>query len=388
MRKRRVAILGSTGSIGRSTIDVVRRLGDRFEVHALAARVSSRRLTGQARRLRPARIVTTDRRACQRARKALGREFSVEWGLEPLIDIARSPKVDILVMAMSGTMGLLPVVAALEKGKRVAIATKEILVAYGQRVMALAGRHGGEVLPVDSELAAIHQCLRSGNSKEVKRVVLTASGGPFRDRKIPARATVRQVLDHPTWQMGRKITVDSATLMNKGLEAIETSRLFGLDPHQVEAVVHPQSIVHSFVEFADGSVIAQLSDPDMRLPIQYALCYPDRLPSPIRPLNLLKTGSLDFAPIDTKRFPCYDLARSALRSGPQATCALNAANERAVRAFLAGRIVFHDIPAIIRTTLKVQSSRGPKNPTIAKLMDIESSALSTAEALVNAAGGN
>jgi 1-deoxy-D-xylulose-5-phosphate reductoisomerase len=256
-------------------------------------------------------------------------------------------------MAMSGTGGLLATLAALQKGKRVALATKEILVGYGEPVMRAARRYGGTVLPIDSELSAVHQCLsrevqrtkdkgqRGGpDAAGVRRVILTASGGPFWRTGLPARARVADVLKHPTWSMGRKITVDSATLMNKGLEVIETCRLFGLGPEQVETVIHPQSIVHSLVEFNDGSVLAQLSHPDMRLPLQYCLTWPERLPSLVRPLTLHEVGRLDFHFIRHSDFPCLALAYQALGSGPAATCALNAANQVAVSAFLGGRIPF------------------------------------------------
>ena len=243
MRRKHVAVFGSTGSIGRATLDVVRRMPDRFKVHALAAHSSTRGLLAQTRRHKPAAAVFTDWSAYERARKAGRFEADLAWGLDSLIDIASSPAVDIVVMAMSGTIGVLPVIAALESGKRVAIATKEILVGFGRHVMACARRSGGELLPIDSELSALFQCLDGRGMDSVRRVILTASGGPFWRKGIPARATVRQVLRHPTWNMGDKITVDSATMMNKGLEAIETSRLLELEPGRIDALIHPQSIV-------------------------------------------------------------------------------------------------------------------------------------------------
>jgi 1-deoxy-D-xylulose-5-phosphate reductoisomerase len=292
VRRQRIALFGSTGSIGRSTLDVVRHLPDRFEVSVLAANRSVRRICEQAREFRPAQVILTDLAACDAARKALEPEVKVNWGPSALIDAAADRSTDTVVMAMSGTGGLLAVLAALEAGKKVALATKEILVGYGEQVMQTARRRGGTVLPIDSELSAVHQCLSrkgqrtkdKGRSAEsdtdgIRRVFLTASGGPFWRTGLPARAGLADVLKHPTWSMGRKITVDSATLMNKGLEVIETCRLFGLRPDQVEPVIHPQSIVHSLVEFVDGSVLAQLSEPDMRLPLQYCLTWPDRVPS-------------------------------------------------------------------------------------------------------------
>ncbi|HDQ98942.1 MAG TPA: 1-deoxy-D-xylulose-5-phosphate reductoisomerase [candidate division WOR-3 bacterium] len=371
MRRRRVAVYGSTGSIGRATLDVIRRMPDRFEVAALACRASARAVAAQARRFGVTRVVLTDGAACRRARRLLEPACKVGWGLDGLLDIAADRRTEIHVMAMAGTIGVLPSVAALERGRRLAIATKEILVGFGGPVMRLAAHHGTEVIPVDSELSAVHQCLRSGRAREVRRVVLTASGGPFRRAAPRANATVQTVLRHPTWRMGRKITVDSATMMNKGLEIIETARLFGLEPRQVEAVIHPQSLVHSLVEFNDGSMLAQLARPDMRLPIQYALTWPDRLASPVGPLDLAAPGRLDFESISPGRFPCYALARRALETGPAATCALNAANEVAVEAFLAGRLRFGRIAEAVAAVLDNCRAGRTRNPGIATLLNLE-----------------
>jgi 1-deoxy-D-xylulose-5-phosphate reductoisomerase len=276
---------------------------------------------------------------------------------------------------MSGTIGLLPTLAALEAGKRVAIATKEILVGFGEHVMRTAAISDAVVLPVDSELCAIHQCLAGRPGREIRRVLLTASGGPFRRKGPPTRATVAQVLKHPTWNMGDKITVDSATMMNKGLETIETARLFSLKSNQIDAVIHPGSIVHSLLEFVDGSTMAQLSHPDMRLPIQYCLTFPDRLPSPVRELNLAEVSKLEFQPIPRGRFPCYDLALRASRQGGAMPCVLNAANQVAVESFLADRIVFGSIPSIIDRTMRAyrrQAKAGPKRLTVRSLLNAES----------------
>jgi 1-deoxy-D-xylulose-5-phosphate reductoisomerase len=287
---------------------------------------------------------------------------------------------------MSGTAGLLATVAALELGKQVALATKEILVGYGEPVMRIARRNGGTVLPIDSELSAVHQCLtRKGrrtkdegrrtelDTSAVKRVILTASGGPFWRKGLPSRARLSDVLKHPTWSMGRKITVDSATLMNKGLEVIETCRLFGLRPEQVVPVIHPQSVVHSLVEFRDGSVIAQLSLPDMRLPIQYALTWPDRIPSLTQTLDLAGVGRLDFHAVNMDRFPCLGLAYQALQAGPAATCALNSANQVAVDAFIAGGIAFGDIPRVIARVLAgLETAARSARPGIGHLLGVES----------------
>ena len=380
MRRQRVAVFGSTGSVGTSALDVIAHLAERFKVTALAAGRSVDRIARQARRFRPERVILTDRAACDEVRRRLGAGFDVRWGPGALIDAASA---DILVMAMSGTAGLLAVITALEQGRRVALATKEILAGYGEVVMRMAGRGRGQILPIDSELCAVHQCLAGRDLSEIRRVILTASGGPFRHRGPPRNATVTQVLNHPTWTMGRKITVDSATMMNKGLEVIETVRLFGLAPEQVEAVIHPQSIIHSLMEFRDGSMLAQLSHADMRLPVQYCLTYPDRLPSLAKPLSLTEVRRLEFQPIDRKRFPCLELAYRALGQGPSAPCALNAANQVAVEAFLDGKIAFGAIPGIIDATLTAHSRTArAQRPTIKNLMHVEAWAAAHAAGLV------
>jgi 1-deoxy-D-xylulose-5-phosphate reductoisomerase len=388
VKRQRIALFGSTGSIGRSVLEVVRHLPDRLEISVLAASRSVRRICAQAREFKPAQVVLSDLDACDKARRLLGTGTDVRWGPAALIDAAAARSTDVVVMAMSGTAGLLATVAALELGKKVALATKEILVGYGEPVMRIARRNGGTVLPIDSELSAVHQCLsRKGrrtkdegqsaapDTSDVRRVILTASGGPFWRTGLPARARLADVLKHPTWSMGRKITVDSATLMNKGLEVIETCRLFGLKPGQVVPVIHPQSVVHSLVEFRDGSVIAQLSLPDMRLPIQYALTWPDRTPSLTRTLDLAGVGSLDFHAVDLRRFPCLRFAYQALQAGPAATCALNSANQVAVDAFVGGGIAFGDIPRVIdRVLADFDTAASPVRPGIGHLLRVESRA--------------
>jgi 1-deoxy-D-xylulose-5-phosphate reductoisomerase len=357
---------------------VIRRLPERLELVSLAAGRSVRRVAAQARRFRAGRVVVAEARACVEARKRLGPGFRVGWGPAALLDAATDPRVDTVVMAMSGTQGLLAVLAALERGKRVCIATKEILVGFGEQLMRAARNHRAEVLPIDSELAAVHQCLAGQ-----RRILLTASGGPFWRTGPPARAALKDVLRHPTWNMGRKITVDSATLMNKGLEVIETVRLFGVRPEQVETVVHPQSVIHSLVEFVDGSVKAQLSSPDMRLPIQYALLWPDRLPSPARFLDLHAVARFDFHPTDAARFPCLGLAYQSLRIGGAAPCVLNAANQVAVEAFLAGRVEFGTIPDIIAAVLTEHAGhRQAAHPGIKRLLAAEARATRLADKLV------
>jgi 1-deoxy-D-xylulose-5-phosphate reductoisomerase len=402
VKRQRIALFGSTGSIGCSTLDVVRHLPDRFRVSVLAANSSVRRICEQAREFEPDQVILGDYTACEAARKTLGPQTEVRWGPDALIDAATARSTDTVVMAMSGTGGLLAVVAALERGKKVALATKEILVGYGEPVMKLARRHGGSVLPIDSELSAVHQCLsRKGqrtkdkgqsadpDTSDVRRVILTASGGPFWRTGLPAKARLADVLRHPTWSMGRKITIDSATLMNKGLEVIETCRLFGLRPDQVEPVIHPQSIVHSLVEFIDGSVLAQLSLPDMRLPLQYCLTWPDRTPSLTRTLDLAGVGRLEFHAVNHDQFPCLKLAYRALSAGPAATCALNAANQVAVDAFIEGRIAFGDIPKVISRVLAAvsrPSSLVPR-PSIGRLLHTESWAAAHAIKTVAALAG-
>lgn len=363
MKRQRIALFGSTGSIGRSALDVVRHLPDRFEVSVLAANRSVRRICEQAREFKPSKVILGDYHAYEKARPALGSQTEVQWGPAALIDAAAARSTDVVVMAMSGTAGLLSVVAALELGKKVALATKEILVGYGEPVMNLARKHGGMILPIDSELSAVHQCLAGRPATDIRRVILTASGGPFWRKGLPSGARLADVLKHPTWSMGRKITVDSATLMNKGLEVIETCGLFGLESRQVQPVIHPQSVVHSLVEFHDGSVLAQLSSPDMRLPLQYCLTWPDRTASLARTLDVAAVGRLEFHAIKPNRFPCLKLAYEALDAGPAATCALNAANQVAVESFIGGRIAFGDIPRVISRVLE---SPFPSSPSVSR----------------------
>ncbi len=380
MRRRNLAVFGSTGSVGRAVLDVARHLPDRFCIHTLAANRSVRAIIAQAREFSPRRIVLSDLAACEHARRELGRDCRVEFGPGAMIDAAALAAVDTVVMVMSGTAGLLPTLAAAERGKRICLATKELLVGYGEPLMRLARRRGAEVLPIDSELSAVHQCLCGRGAREVRRVILTASGGPFRRTGPPQRARIADVLRHPTWKMGRKITVDSATLMNKGLELIETARLFGLAPAQVAAVIHPQSVVHSMVEYADGSLLGQLSVPDMRLPVQYALTWPDRVPALVRPLGFGRAFALEFAPVDRRRFPCFDLACRALRAGPAATCALNAANDVAVEAFLSAKLELGAIPRIIGAAMKTTVRTGSPARTIGALLQIEARARRAAAA--------
>jgi 1-deoxy-D-xylulose-5-phosphate reductoisomerase len=349
-----VAVLGSTGSIGTSTLDVIAASSDRFSAHVLAAHTSVGKLLEQARRFRPAWVVVTDPAAAATiGAGSLPPGTRLAVGADALEDIVRDPAVDRVVSAIVGAAGLRSTWAAVEAGKTIALANKETLVMAGPLVMRLAARTGAVILPVDSEHSAIQQALCSGSGAEVRRIVLTASGGPFRTRPAEtfAAVTPEEALRHPTWSMGPKITIDSATMMNKALELIEARWLFGLPASKLEVLVHPQSIVHSLVEFVDGSVMAQLSPPDMRLPIQYALSHPRRLPGPARRFDFTQAFALEFAPPDPARFPALVLGHEAAARGGTAGAVLNAANEEAVGGFLAGRLRFTDIAAVCRRVL-------------------------------------
>jgi 1-deoxy-D-xylulose-5-phosphate reductoisomerase len=331
-----VAILGSTGSIGQSALAVVDAHPQKLRVVGLAAGGNATRLAEQVERYRPSRAA-----------------LATENGPQGLIDVATHPDADVVLFASSGTAALDAVLAAIEAGKTIALANKEILVMAGSVVMAAAQARGVAVLPVDSEHNAIHQCLHGRSPAEVHRLILTASGGPFRNMAARELATVSaaDALNHPTWRMGPKITVDSATLMNKGLEVIEARWLFDVPAERIDVIVHPQSIVHSMVELVDGSVIAQLGVTDMRLPIQYAFSYPERWSAPLPPLDLARAGRLEFEPADTDRFPCLALAFRALRGPHGLPIVLNAANEIAVAAFLQERLGFTGISEVIRHTM-------------------------------------
>jgi 1-deoxy-D-xylulose-5-phosphate reductoisomerase len=350
----RVAVLGSTGSIGRSTLDVIAASNGRFVPFLLAAHRGVEALVEQARACRPRWVVLTDPAAAANLDPGdlpSGTQLAV--GPDALDELVRSPEIDRVVSAIVGAAGLRSTWAALEAGKTVALANKETLVMAGPLVTRLAERTGGRIIPVDSEHSAIHQALRSGAAHEVRRIVLTASGGPFRLRPADtlAAATPAEALQHPTWSMGPKITIDSATMMNKALELIEARWLFGVPADKLAVLVHPQSIVHSLVEFVDGSVMAQLSPPDMRLPIQYALSHPDRRDGPARRLDFSQTLRLDFEPPDPARFPAVRLGHEAAARGGTCGTVLNAANEEAVRGFLAGELRFTGIADVCARVL-------------------------------------
>ena len=362
---KRIAILGSTGSIGQSALAVVDSHADRLRVVALAAGENISRFVDQMVRFQPDTVAMATLAAINEAKSELTLRNRptprvTACGADGLIAVATHPDADIVLFASSGTAGLGAVLAAIEAGKTIALANKEILVMAGSVVMEAARRRGVAVLPVDSEHNAIHQCLHGRSPVEVRRLILTASGGPF--RSLPAgrlqAVTPEDALRHPTWRMGPKITVDSATLMNKGLEVIEARWRFGTGPENIEVVIHPQSIVHSMVELVDGSVIAQLGVTDMRLPIQYAFSYPDRWNTPLPPLDLTHCGRLDFEAPDVARFPCLSLAFRALEGSVGLPIVLNAANEVAVACFLETRLSFTDIPQVIEQTMERYDRNG------------------------------
>ena len=370
-RLRQIAILGSTGSIGQSALAVVAAHPDRLRVVAMAAGENIARFVEQVARFTPDTIAMSASRALADARAELRRRGAVESscalsGPEGLIAVATHPDVDVVLFASSGTAALDAVFAAIDAGKTIALANKEILVMAGGIVMEAARRRGVAVLPVDSEHNAIHQCLHGRSSAEVRRLILTASGGPFRDMPLSdiASVTPEEALRHPTWTMGPKITIDSATLMNKGLEVIEARWLFDVAPDRIQVLVHPQSIVHSMVELVDGSIIAQLGVTDMRLPIQYAFSYPARWNAPLPPLDLARAGRLDFSAPDTGRFPCLNLAFRALEGHAGLPIVLNAANEIAVSAFLERRIALTAIPDLIGRAMdavvEMEKAKAPK----------------------------
>ena len=349
MRKRRIAILGSTGSIGTQTLDVIRRHPDMFEVELISARRNVYLLTKQAIEFDAANVVICEESKYKETADALQDKGIKVWsGVDSLCELVKMSSVDIVVGAMVGFSGLRPTLAALEAGKTVALANKETLVAAGPIVIRTMLEHNAVILPVDSEHSAIFQCLLASKGNSVEKIHLTASGGPFRtwERARIAAATAQQALKHPNWNMGAKVTIDSATMMNKGFEVIEAKWLFDLNPDQINVVVHPESIIHSMVEFEDGAVIAQMGCPDMREPIGFALSYPQRVSVGNKKLDFASMGHLSFEAPDMKKFPCLELAYDAIKRGGNVPCALNAANEVTVAAYLKGLIGFYDIARI------------------------------------------
>ena len=365
-------MLGSTGSIGRSTLDVVAAHPERLEVVGLAAHTQWERLAEQCRAFRPATAILTDRGAFDAAdRSHFPAGTRLLFGDESVVELVQAPQVDVVLAAVVGAAGLTGTWAAVQAGKTIALANKETLVVAGALVLAEARRTGAVILPVDSEHSAIHQALAGRGIEQVARVVLTASGGPCRGKSAAEleRVTPAQALKHPTWTMGPKISIDSATLMNKALEVIEAAHLFGLPASKLDVVVHPESIVHSFVEFADGSVIAQLSPPDMKLPIQYALLYPDRVPGPATKLNWATLSHLHFEPPDRVAFPALELGFEVVRRGGSSGAVLNGANEIAVERFLDGKIGLTDIARCCRAVL--DSHETEANPTLERLTALD-----------------
>ena len=355
MEKRRVAILGSTGSIGRQALDVIRQHRDMFEVELLTANNSADLLISQAIEFDANNVIICNQQKYRQVADALEPHYiKVFAGMQSVCDLVQGSNIDIVLTSMVGFSGLESTIAAVKAGKTIALANKETLVAAGQIVMNMAAEHRSRILPVDSEHSAIFQCLMGSAGADIEKIHLTASGGPFRtwEREAIAKATREQALNHPNWSMGSKITIDSATMMNKGLEIIEARWLFGTPGEKINVVVHPESIIHSMVEYADGSVIAQMGHPDMREAIQFAFSYPYRLPLDNRKLNFAELGRLTFSAPDTEKFPALKLAYEALEKGGNMPCIMNAANEAAVSAFLDGRIGFYDITDTVSSCME------------------------------------
>jgi len=361
--RRRIAILGATGSIGKSTLDLIERSPERFDIVAVTAATNSEALADIARRTRAKLAVVADDASLSDLQARLaGTDCRAASGDQALIEAA-SVEADLVIAAIVGCAGLKPVMAAVEAGRTVALANKEALVTAGELMTGAAARHGAILLPVDSEHNAIFQCFAGSDKDDVARIILTASGGPFWTASVEtiAAATPEQAVAHPNWSMGAKISVDSATLMNKGLELIEAHYLFGLPSNRIDILIHPQSVIHSMVEFVDGSVLAQLGSPDMRIPIAYALAWPERMETPAQRLDLAAVARLDFEAPDVGRFPALRVAREALEAGGAAPIVLNAANEVAVASFLSGEIRFTDIVRVVEEALGDAQARAPQS---------------------------
>ena len=381
IKRRKVLLLGSTGSIGTSALKVAQDIPERMEIVGLAAARSVDALVAQVRETGVKQVALTDEAAAAKARSLLPSDVTLHVGASGLVDLVRASDADMVLVAIVGVAGLAPALAAIEEGKHLAVASKEILVMAGEAVTEAARRKGVDILPVDSEHNAIFQCLEGHRDNAVRRILLTASGGPF--RQLPAdqlpHVTLAQALKHPTWTMGRKITIDSATLFNKGLEMIEARWLFDIEMPRVQVVVHPQSVVHSMVEYVDGSIIAQLSTPDMCLPIQYALLYPERLRSDRVQTNFAKIGQLTFEEPDTDRFPALGLARRAGEIGGTLPAVLNAANEVAVERFCARQLGFTGIAQLV--TRVMDAHRVIEQPTLEQILEADRWARAEAESL-------
>jgi len=393
-----LTVLGSTGSIGVNTLDVVRRcaLGARhqYRVYALVAGHNVEALASQIREFRPkvAAVATSaDLERLISALESAGLPRSqwpeLGWGDEIRVQASVASEVDTVISAIVGVTGLTATYEAIRCGKRVGLANKEVLVSCGKLVMGAVQEHGAELVPVDSEHNGAHQCLRAGNRREVARLILTASGGPFRNtpREALANVTPEQALQHPTWRMGNRITIDCATLMNKGFEVIEACWLFGFAPSQVDVVIHPQSTVHAMIEYTDGSVLAQISATDMRMPIQYALTYPDRSEAPVPKIDWAQAREWQFLPPDLDKFPLLKLAYECQEAGGSATCTLNAADEVAVEAFLGNRIPYPAIHEVVRETLSRMAAREPR--TVGDVLEIDAQSREMARELVKSRAG-
>lgn len=379
-----VSILGSTGSIGRQSLDIISRLPE-IKVAALTAGTSAERMAEQCRQFRPElAVMATEAAAKELSKRISDLPIRVEWGEQGLLDAASMPSANCVITAVVGMVGLKPTLAAIRAGKRIGLANKETLVCAGELVMAEAEKYHAEIIPVDSEHSAIFQCLMGcGDKKEVKRLILTCSGGPFFGKSREELKTVTQAdaLKHPNWKMGAKITIDCATLMNKGLEVIEAMRLYRMPLEQVDVVIHRQSVVHSMVEFTDGAVMAQLGTPDMRLPIQLALTYPERIPCPVEPLDLLTCGPLTFSKPDMENFPCLALAYACAKKGGTACPAMNGANEEAVAMFLRNEIGFYDIYNLVSQA--VEAVPFLQNPTLEEILEADRQARAAVRAMTH-----
>lgn len=379
-----VSILGSTGSIGRQSLDIISRLPE-IKVAALTAGTSAERMAEQCRQFRPElAVMATEAAAKELSKRISDLPIRVEWGEQGLLDAASMPSANCVITAVVGMVGLKPTLAAIRAGKRIGLANKETLVCAGELVMAEAEKYHAEIIPVDSEHSAIFQCLMGcGDKREVKRLILTCSGGPFFGKSREELKTVTQAdaLKHPNWKMGAKITVDCATLMNKGLEVIEAMRLYRMPLERVDVVIHRQSVVHSMVEFTDGAVMAQLGTPDMRLPIQLALTYPERIPCPVEPLDLLTCGPLTFSKPDMENFPCLALAYACAKKGGTACPVMNGANEEAVAMFLRNEIGFYDIYNLVSQAVKAVPFL--QNPTLEEILEADRQARAAVRAMTH-----
>ncbi len=380
---KKLFVLGSTGSIGVNTLNVVREFPEKFSVTALTVNTNIEDLADQVEEFKPDFVVIRDKASAEKFSRISRQPVQVLSGDEGLIEITKNSDYDILVSALVGFAGLAPTIEGIKRGKRIALANKETLVVAGEIIVKLCEKFNSEMIPVDSEHSAIFQCLVGENFNEIEKLILTASGGPFREKSLSElkSVSVKEALDHPNWSMGSKITIDSATMMNKGLEVIEAHWLFNLPKEKIEVVVHPQSIVHSMVEFVDGSIKAQLSMPDMKLPIQYALSYPERFKSRFVETDFPKIHSLTFLGPDFEKFKCLKLAYDVLQTAGTAPCILNAANEIAVSSFLDGKIKFLEIPELIENALnKIENHSSPDIETI---FDCDSNTRKYLESLTN-----